>query len=589
MRCGAARWWCFVALLLAGLLRAATALANIDINLDIDGGTPEMESNLRAFSSLTRYAKRDDLDADTLARLETRIAAEARAALEPLGYYDPKISYDIKPDDRTPPRNWTVTIHVAPGRAVRLSEVNIVINGAGKDDPRINGVLAKRQLRAGRRLDHGVYDAVKGNILRAATSNGYLDAQWTQAELLIDKEQRRAYATLVLDTGERYRFGAIEIQQDVIHQDKMRRLLRMKEGDPYTLDALLQTQYVLDDTQYFAPAEVNSGPRDVEHHTVPVIVTAKPNKRNSYAISAGYGTDTKTRGKLTWTDRLVNRDGHHTRLDLTASAVGYEAAAHYIVPIRDIALEKVEFILSNTQQELDTATSYRTEFTTELTRVLGAWQRVLFTRLSRERSVYADALQPEEKTFLIIPGIKYATLPNYILGQRERRYTASIELNGSPSSLGSGASWLQLIVAGERVFDLSEVWHLRLRGQLGVTWTDNFLKVPASARFFTGGDNSVRGFALNELSPTNADGTTGGRDLIVGTIEFERDLPRNLRAAVFYDIGNAVNNFSDPLEYSVGVGLRYHISVASVGLDIAQPLSMSGRSPRAHLFLSTLF
>lgn len=587
MRCGRTRrscTWLFMALFAGG-----SALANVDLDLNIDGGTQQMKDNLRAFIDLSRYAGRDDLDADTMARLSARIPAEAKSALEPLGYYEPQVTYQVTPDERHPPKNWTVKVNVIPGRSVRLSEVTINIVGAGKDDSRIRALLDRNDLRPGRRLDHGTYDAVKGSLMRTATGSGYLDAQWQQAELLIDKEQRRAYITMTLETGERYRFGKIDIQQDVINPDKMRRLLRMQEGDPYSLDALLQSQYVLDDTQYFSPAEVSTGTRDPQTHTVPVLVTAKANKRNSYAISAGYGTDTKTRGKLTWTDRLVNSEGHHTRLDLTGSAIGYEAAFRYIVPIRDIALEKIEFILSDTKEELDTATSYRNELTTELTRVLGSWQRVLFTRLSQERSVYADAVTAEEKTFLIIPGIKYTTLPTYILGQSERRYTASIELNGSPSSLGSGASWLQLIVVGERVFDWGELWHLRLRGQLGATWTDNFLKVPASARFYAGGDNSVRGFSLNELSPTNPDNSSGGRDLIVGSFEIERDLPRNLRAAVFYDIGNAVNNFSDKLEYSLGVGLRYHISIASFGLDVAQPLSVSGRSPRLHLFLSTLF
>jgi translocation and assembly module TamA len=579
------RYYLAAALIALLLGHSSPTLANVNLNFDIDGGTPQMESNLRAFLSLTRYEKRDDLDADTLSRLDTRIPAEARSALEPLGYYEPQITYDVKQDGKS----WQVNIKVVPGRAVRLSEVTISISGDGKDDPRIAAVLDKHDLREGRRLDHGTYDAVKGNLMRAATGNGYLDARWEKSELLIDKEQRRAYVTLQLDTGQRYRFGKIDIDQSVIKPDKMRRLLRMKEGDPYSLDALLQSQYVLDDTQYFSPAEVSAGTRDPETHTVPVVVTAKANRRNSYAISAGYGTDTQARGKLTWTDRLVNSEGHHTRLDLTGSAVGYEAAFHYIVPIRDIALEKVEFILSDTKEELDTATSYRNEFTTELTRVLGSWQRVLFTRLSQERSIYTDTTVGEEKTFLIIPGIKYTTLPTYILGQGERRYTASAELNGSPSSLGSGASWLQLILSGERIFDISELWHLRLRAQFGITLTNDFLRVPASARFYAGGDNSVRGFALNELSPTNDDNTTGGRDLLVGSFEVERDLPRNFRAAVFYDIGNAVNALSDPLEYSVGVGLRWHISIASIGIDVAQPLSVSGRTPRLHLFLSTLF
>jgi translocation and assembly module TamA len=75
-----------------------------------------------------------------------------------------------------------------------------------------------------------------------------------------------------------------------------------------------------------------------------------------------------------------------------------------------------------------------------------------------------------------------------------------------------------------------------------------------------------------------------------GTIEVVRDLPRNFGLASFYDIGNAFDDFSDPqLEYSAGVGLRYNVAVASFGVDLAQPLSVSGRGPRLHLYISTQF
>ena len=49
------------------------------------------------------------------------------------------------------------------------------------------------------------------------------------------------------------------------------------------------------------------------------------------------------------------------------------------------------------------------------------------------------------------------------------------------------------------------------------------------------------------------------------------------------DGGNAFNTFGDPLEYSVGVGLRYRLPFLSVGLDVAQSVSESGRSPRLHI------
>ncbi len=567
---------------------SAVAQAGVAIEVEIDGGTPQMHDNVHAFLSLSRYRDRSDLQSETLERLAARIPLEAGKALEPLGYYEPEITYQLR-QTNAEKNDWEARIKIIPGRAVRLSDVTINVVGDGKDDPRITRELARNSLRPGQRLDHGSYEGFKSNLMRAATSSGYLDARWLQNDLLIDKAERRAYVTLELDTGARYYFGEISIEQDVIDPEKMQRLLRMKQGDPYDLDLLLQTQYVLDDTQYFSPAEVESGARDVATHTVPVKVTAKPNRKNSYSIAAGYGTDTQARGTLTWDRRLVNHAGHRAKLELTGSAIGHEASLRYVIPVRDVALEKLEFTLSDTKEELADAISYRQEFVSSFTQVMGSWQRVLFAKLSQERSVYPDR---EDKSFLIIPGISYSTLPNYILGQEERRYSLYAELSGSPNSLGSGASFLQLLLQGERIFDLGELWHLRLRGSFGASWlpSTDFSELPVSARFFAGGDNSVRGFGLNELSPVDAAGKkVGARHLVLGTTEIERDLPRNFRLAVFYDIGNAIDNFGDPLEDSAGLGLRWHISVASMGLDVAQALSEQGKKPRLHLHISTLF
>jgi translocation and assembly module TamA len=75
----------------------------------------------------------------------------------------------------------------------------------------------------------------------------------------------------------------------------------------------------------------------------------------------------------------------------------------------------------------------------------------------------------------------------------------------------------------------------------------------------------------------------GGKHILTGTVELTRDLPRNLGVATFFDFGNAFDRFGDPLEYSVGVGLRWRVKVVTLGLDIAQPLSEPGASPRLHI------
>lgn len=558
--------------------------ASAGITIDIPEVTPALDTNIRAFLSLTRYADRDDVTPETMARLQRRIVAETREALQPLGYYEPEVSYDVEQQGE----NWHVTLHVRPGRPVRLSEVNIDVIGPGANLRPLREIIEAQALKPGLRLDHGTYERVKAELLRAAKNEGYLDARLTKSELLIDRVERRATATLELDTGERYRYGEITIAQDVITDKAMRRMLRMRTGDPYTLDSLLRTQYVLDDSLYFSTVDIESGELDRTERTVPVTVSAEPSRKHRFATSLGYGTDTRVRGRFSWDNRRVNESGHRSKVELIGSSVLKQIGGRYVIPVMDVALEKLEFSAAITEEELGETLSERAEIGAGLTEALGRWQRVLFLRLSNEQTTEIDeaGIRQTKEDFYLIPGISYSTLPSYVVGGRIRPYYFYAELRGSPSTLGSDASFLQLRLLGERVFDFSELWHLHLRGELGVSRVADFSELPASQRFFAGGERSVRGFGLNELSP----GGVGGRHLAIGSIEIVRDLPRNFGVAAFYDIGNAFDDFSHPqLEYSAGLGVRYRIAVASFGIDVAQALSQSGRSPRFHLYISTQF
>ncbi|MET0532916.1 MAG: BamA/TamA family outer membrane protein [Steroidobacter sp.] len=568
---------------MAAALLPLPALAKIEIA--VPNVSETIQTNVRAFLSLTRYAERDDVTDEVMSRLQRRIVSETRQALEPLGYYEPQVAYDVKKEGEI----WKVTIQVEPGRPVRLSEVAVNATGPGANDRAIRELIDAEEIKPGLRLNHGTYERVKGNLVRVAKNEGYLDARLTKHDLVIDRSERRATVALEVDTGERYHFGEIEIAQDVITDEAMRRLLRMKSGDPYTLETLLRTQYVLDDTQYFSVVDIESGDPNHDTRTVPITVTAEPSRKHRYAAAAGYGTDTKVRGKFTWDNRRVNEAGHKFKLELLGSSIVTDLTGRYAIPVMDIALEKLEFTGTLRDEELGDTTSERAEIGAGLTQVLGRWQRVLQLRLSNETTTEADGTSSEN--FYLVPSVSFSTLPSYIVGGRRRPYSLSAELRGSPETLGSDASFIQLRLKGERVFDMSELWHLHLRSEMGISRIAATSDLPASQRFFAGGEGSVRGFALNELSPRDdQDRTIGGRNLATGTVEVVRDLPRNFGVAAFYDIGNAFDDFSDPqLEYAAGLGVRYNIAVASFGIDIAQALSESGRSPRVHLYIATQF
>jgi translocation and assembly module TamA len=553
------------------------------IRIEIDGVERAVADNVRGYLTLSRYAERDDVTDAQVRRLADRAVDEATDALRPFGYYAPTVRSRTSRDDKS----WVVRLRIDPGEPVRMEAVDVRLTGDGAEEPALLAIPRASPLKPGARLDHAAYEKLKSDLLREALSLGYLDARLTRRDLLVDPPVHTASASVALDTGGRYRFGEVRVEQDVIDDTLLQRYVRFAPGHTYSTEDIRSTQYALEDSNYFSNVEITPGERDPETLTVPMTIRAEPIRRNRYSATFGYGTDTQLRGRFAWDNRRVNTRGHRSRIELTASAVLQEALARYIIPIGDPALEKLEFVGGYINEQLGDVDSERFELSAGLTQALGEWQRVLFLRLKDETSGFPDGTETQD--LVLIPGVSYATQPPNFLTGWVRDAAYYFELSGSPSSLGSDASYLRFYSRAERVWPLHEgPWYLRLRGELGTSWVNEFSQLPASERFFAGGDRNVRGFALDELSPPADPDNPGGKGVggehkLVGSIEIERDLPRNFRGAAFFDVGNAFNDWSTPLEYSVGVGLRWRLPMLLIGLDVAQALSEDGKRPRIHL------
>jgi translocation and assembly module TamA len=558
------------------------------IRIEVDGVDRVIADNVRGYLTLTRYAQREDLTDAQVRKLADRAVDEAADALRPFGYYAPTVRSRTSRDDP----QWIVRLRIKTGEPVLMEAVQVRITGPGGAERALAAIAPASPLQPGTRLDHTAYETLKADLMRTALELGYLDASLTRRELRVDPPHRKASAELELETGGQYRFGEITIAQDVIDEELLMRFVRFKPGAVFSNDRIRSTQYALEDSNYFADVRIIAERRDAQTLTVPVTIEADRIKRDRYSVSVGYGTDTALRGRFAWDNRRVNSRGHRSRIEVTGSTVLQEAIARYIIPVGDPALEKLEFTTGYINEQLGDVDSERIEATVGLTQAMGSWQRVLFAKLQNEKSGYPDGTKTED--LLLIPGISYASLPPNFLTGWVRDATYYVELSGSPETLGSDASYLRFYGRAERVWPVSGPWYVRLRGELGTSWVNEFSELPASQRFFAGGDRSVRGFALDELSPpadetslpaplNPSDKGAGGEHKIVASVEIERDLPRNFRVAAFYDTGNAFNDWSTPLEYSVGIGVRWKLPMLLIGLDVAQALSEPDRKPRVHL------
>ena len=614
--------------LLLCLLAAPLAHA-ASVTVDVHGVEDEVRDNVLTYLSFERYRRGGvELNADTVERLHNRVEREVDAALRPFGYYEPKVESTVSEQGRG---DWRVVINIDPGTPVLVDHIDVRVDGPGESDPLFQRILNNLPLHKGDRLSHAAYDAIKADLQRTAATYGYMDAKLIRNELVVDPPNHIANIALELETGERYRFGATAIEQQVIADKLVRRYLRYHEGEYYDLTQVLRTQFALDDAQYFANLEVLPGDPDRQALTVPVKIRADASRRHRYSIGAGYATDTGIRGTFGYEDRRINSLGHSLSVAVQASQVQrYNVQSRYRIPVGDPALENVSLNAVIEQETLADVTATTQSLGPSFTDVTAGWQHVWLlngvhtvSQNSAPTVVNVDTARSDE---LIVPELNIARVPKGYLGEPLFERPLFVTIKASHSALGSQADFIQLHLQAERVFDLGSKWHLLLRDEIGTTFVKDFNELPAVYRFFAGGDNSVRGFAYNELSPlegplcqTNSAGQvlltanggcqpkpgyylkTGGKDVITGTVEFIRELPRSLGVAAFFDYGNALNSFRKPdcvpgqmpgtevcppfIQYSVGIGLRVRLPVMTLGVDIAQPLSTNA-GPRLHINFS---
>lgn len=559
----------------------------------IDG---DAKRNVLALLSLERYKDRERIEPEAVTRLYNRIDDEVRTALRPYGFYEPKIDASISGPDKD--RRWRVKITIDPGTPILIETVNVKIDGPGAEDEVFKRILEQPPLHEGDQLSHAAYDSYKGSLERAAATYGYLDARMLHNEMRVDRERHRAQITIELDTGQRYYFGKTTIEQNSVRENVVQRFLRYREGDPYNALELLRTQFALDDSQYYSTVEVDPGDRDTVHHTVPITIRAN-NARRGYSIGVGYGTDTGARGTASWTVPRVNSLGHRFRVEMQLSQIQQTFDARYEIPFGDPALEKFSLDAVGQQDQFgNNVTSSDIAFTPSVTQIIGGWQRVLSASFAH--TITTDAVEGRAVDNLVVPSIVYATVPEGYLGEALFSRGLYAQLQGSTTQLGARENFLRLDLQAERVVDINPVWHLLLRSEFGAATVKDVENLPALYRFFAGGDRSVRGFSYDDLSPVTiiTDKATGkklavkvgGRELITGTTEIERDLPHNFGIALFSDAGNAIDHLNDSLALSVGIGFRLRLPVVTVGIDVAQSLRAPGYpgvpGPRLHLNIS---
>ncbi|HRP86050.1 MAG TPA: autotransporter assembly complex family protein [Gammaproteobacteria bacterium] len=552
--------------------------AGAEVRVDITGVDGEIEANIRATLDLVRHGGREDLSEAAVRRLHSRAPRQIREAMRPYGYYRPRVQPSLEQRNG----EWRARFVIDAGEPVLLKEVDVRILGDGSGDGALLDIVAQSPLREGRRLNHQEYDRLRNRLQATAAMRGYFDARFEQRRLEVDPSEHTARAVLHMSTGPRYRFGSISVEQDIISAALLDRIVLLREGEPYDANALLRAQYRLSDTSYFAGVVVESGAPDEATLSVPIRIETTATRGQRIRLGLGYATDTRLRGSIGVDWRHLNKAGHSAGTELRLSEVLTEISGRYRIPIGDPLQERLLFRGGLTREDLADIESQRISVgVSHVTMRGGGWQRNLFADLLEERTRTPN--EPEFRDLLIVPGIGMEKLiADDVLFPRNG-YRVRGEVRGSHHYLGARTDFLRIMAEANRVSSAGESWRFFLRSAAGYGIVGNVDALPASQRFFAGGDQSVRGYGFNSLGPRDADGNViGGRHLLFGAVEAERLVWGRYALAAFLDAGNAFNDFDEGLEASVGVGVNVHTPIGTLRVAMARSITES-RGMRFHL------
>lgn len=515
----------------------------------------------------------EDRDARSLRNFRRVAVDRTRQAAEALGYYQANIRVRVRRGD-TP----TLAIHVDAGERVRLRTVDIRVEGPASELVSFR-MPAGSQLEPGAPLSHANYEEAKRLIQNQAARYGFFDGRFVTQRLDIEPDAGAADIHLLFQSGERYRMGDIRFAGDYpFGEPLLRRMLPFQPDTPYDSELIAQLYQNMQGSGYFDTVRVDALPATAEAERIPVVVNLQARKPRTMGLGLGYSTDVGPRGRANWTRHWRNPEGHSYGFEMELSQPRQNVGLWYDIPGNPPMTDKWRFAGGYQKEELasdDSLSKLLTIGPEWHSQRPNGWQRVLSVKAMHEEYRLGD---DSGTSTLLMPGISYSILRSDHRMDPSKGYRVQFDLSGAVDGVGSDAD---VIHGNVLLRGLTTVFHRHRflgRAQVGVTETNSFSGVPPSLRFFAGGDQSVRGYSYQTLSPENNRGDRiGGRYMVAASAEYQYSLTEKWRLATFIDQGNAFNSLTSPsLKTGVGVGIRWVSPVGPLRLDLAHAVDDGG-------------
>jgi translocation and assembly module TamA len=570
--------------LLSGAAGAYAAAVKVEIN----GLPEEQRAAVLATLKLNSYEKRD-ITPPELRAAYREADEQIRQALEPFGFYDPKVTKHLSGDATN---GWSARFDVTPGDPAIVREAHVEVLGEGKDQRRVAAAVAGFAPKVGERLDHPTYEASKAVIDSSLRGAGFLDAKFTKRRVVVKPEEHSAQVDLQWESGPRYKFGDVRFAGDApFPEEFLREFVSWREDAFFNSEQVLNLQQRLVDADYFELVSVQPAFDEKKDGTVPIDVLLKRDQRTVYSGEVYYSTDFGAGIRLGAERRWLNQKGHKADAKVEYSERLQEAGLHYKIPRPGREDRSYDFGIGYRDETTDVNRSRN--FQLAATRSEKRWHG--FTRTMGLRYLVGDFEigQDEDNLEYGSSKILYAegTLSRRRVNDRltpRKGYVLEFGTRFASEAVASDTDIAQGFGRLTWLLPQGERGRFKLRGELGAMAVGNFDALPPELRFYAGGDRSVRGFDYHDIGEVNANGNIiGGKFLTVVSGEYECYFTEDWGAGVFVDAGDAYSH-SFSMNVGAGVGVRWRSPLGPIRIDVGFPVQTdlpTENSWRLHVLL----
>lgn len=350
-------------------------------------------------------------------------------------------------------------------------------------------------------------------------------------------------------------------------------------------------------------------PQDVlENKKVPLYVFVSANKPRDAQVGLGYGTDTGVRATAKIDYNLLNRKGYQAGAETEVSRITKNVAVYGSRPWKHPLNDKLDARLTYEEEVIDQGEGNFDLSTRTLKAALArnirrenGWDRSYSVRYrldELETGVDEDELdnlpirftssKPKQQALLFGYGMSKTDVDSTTNPTRGIRQYYSLEAGSESVISDTDMGIARAGVSGIYSFGADDKHQVLGSLNTGYIWADDFYEVPYKLRFFAGGDQSIRGYDYESLSPIDKGYLTGGQILAVGSAEYNYEFKPGFRGAVFTDVGNAYDkDFETDTKVGVGVGIRWASPVGVVRVDVAAGVTEDSIPVRLHLFIGS--